>query len=151
MIDTEAKLWAKLDAATKSRGLFTRIETSTVAGVSDVEYVMEPWCGWVELKTCNHPRPGKPYSPHSEFTLSQASWLLAHHNTRFYQSSWLLMGVIGPLTWREYILLEPTQALMLLRGRKIVSGENLCRWTKGVYVCKTMDDVVDQLSNGGRT
>ena len=62
MIGTESKLRQTLDAASDdAKHTLTRIETSTIDGVSDVEYVASPWHGWIELKTANWPRCGKPF------------------------------------------------------------------------------------------
>ena len=119
MIGTESRLWEVLKASVaRFPGRFTRIESGTVDGISDVEYILPPWHGWIELKTLHWPRKGRPFSLHCPFTLSQCSWLLDHHRPADNLRSWLLLGVVGPRTWARFILIRAPLTTHLLEIRQ---------------------------------
>ncbi len=122
MIGTERALWRTLSAASDPRDQLTRIETGvTMTGVSDVEYVFRTTGhhGWVELKTFAIERDDRPFTLHSPFTFAQASWLLLHHMPEHKLVSWLLLGRLGPRTWKEFILVPPDIAVTrLMEGRR---------------------------------
>lgn len=129
MTGTETALWRALSKAQQPRDLFTRIETGgTVGGVSDVEYVLRAsgHHGWIELKTFSTDDDTRAIRLHSPFTFPQASWLLAHHMPERKLISWLLLGRLGPRTWRELILVPPDIAVThLMSGRRTASVEKL--------------------------
>lgn len=129
MIGTEKALWRALSNASQPRDLFTRIETgATAPGVSDVEYVLRDTGqhGWVELKTFATDRDDKSISLHAPFTFAQASWLLSHHMPEHRMYSWLLLGRLGPRTWKELILVPPDIAVTkLMMGRRTASVDKL--------------------------
>lgn len=102
-----------------------RIESGITPGASDVEYAAHVFHGWIELKTAAQPRKGKPYALHCAFTTTQSEWLLQHNDTKQYLRSWLLLGIIGPRTWREFILIDPNNAIALLQGRTGIAHEEL--------------------------
>ena len=129
MIGTETALWRALRGARERRDLFTRVETGeTASGVSDVEYVLRAsgHHGWIELKTFSTERDDRTIRLHSPFTFPQASWLLSHHMPERKLISWLLLGRLGPRTWRELILVPPDIAVThLMSGRSMASVEKL--------------------------
>lgn len=143
MIGTESKLWEALDSHAPNESTFTRIETITRLGVSDVEYALKPWHGWIELKTSSSRRNGR-LTLHSAFTLPQAQWLAVHHDPKHHMRSWLLIGFLGPRTWREFMLLPPNAAIHLVHVRKAPSYI-MMRGHKGVVTCSTMDEVIATL------
>ena len=129
MIGTEAALWRALRGARTRRDLLTRVETGeTASGVSDVEYVLRSsgHHGWIELKTFSTDNETRALRLHSPFTFAQASWLLSHHIPERKLVSWLLLGRLGPRTWRELILVPPDiAATHLMSGRSMASIEKL--------------------------
>lgn len=141
MIGTEAKLWTTLSKHEELFNSLSRIESPITPGASDVEYVCAASSGWIELKTCNAPRLGKHFYLHAPFTPAQANWLLTHHAPAQSLYSYLLLAVLGPRTWKEFLLIEPQQALLLVAGWKGVTNEDL-RSRPGVYQCKTLNDVL---------
>ena len=141
MIGTESKLWKILDQASQDAGVFTRIETSTAVGIADVEYVAQPWHGWLELKTASMPRAGKPFSLHSPFTIAQCSWLVSHNAPRHFLRSWVLIGVIGARRWKQFILLPAQHTVHLIHVRKSPAHEWLLK-RKGVFYSTAIQDIV---------
>lgn len=125
MIGPESRLWTTLaanaTAAQAAHGLdvrsFTRIETATQVGVSDVEYAIDRFCGWIELKTSSVRKETSKLTLHSPFTTSQWRWLSRHHRPSANQRSWLLVGRLGPRTWTEFLLLTPRPAFVLTQMR----------------------------------
>ena len=147
MIGTEQRLWRIMKTETDlTPHKFTRIETSTVEGVADVEYVAHPWQGWIELKTANLPRIGRAFFLHSPFTLAQCSWLLAHDAPKYHMRSWLLLGLIGSRTWKGFVLFPATMTTHLLHVRKSPAHDWLLN-RKGVKLCTKMHEVVQLLSD----
>jgi hypothetical protein len=146
MIGTEQRLWKvlKRSADAVKKDSFTRIETATVDGVSDVEYVLYPWHGWVELKTVTWPRQGKPFSLHTPFTLAQCTWLLNHDNVGLHMRSWLLIGVVGARTWKRFILVPANLSTFLLHVRKAPAHEKLLGMA-GIISADNTDDIVYQI------
>lgn len=141
----EQKLWEKLrNAAQGVRGeRFTRIETSTVDGVSDVEYVTAQWHGWIELKVSHTPTLKPPYVLGSTFTLDQSRWLLEHHRPHRGLRSWLLIGFASTRAsrWREFLLLDARLAfrvIVLAGGDKEERGLSRCRHTRIESVLNTV-------------
>lgn len=102
-----------------------RIESPITPGASDVVYVGHKYHGWIELKTTQKPRPRRPFSLHSPYTLTQNEWLLAHNDPKQSLRSWLLLGIIGPRTWRGFVLVDPKNSVALLQGRKGIPHEEL--------------------------
>jgi hypothetical protein len=148
VISTEQRLWQvvkkqtdKLPAVT-----YTRIETGTIDGVSDIEYVAPPWCGWIELKTARMPRAGKPFSLQSDFTLLQCDWLLRHHVLSQRLRSWVLLGVVGQRTWKEFVLFPAPLTTYLLRARKGPAHEWLLA-RKGVVCCGAIREAIAAISS----
>lgn len=129
MIGTEKALWRALSNASGPRDLLTRVETGmTAGGVSDIEYVFRTTGhhGWLELKTFATDRDDRPISLHTPFTFAQASWLMAHHMPELKMYSWLLLGRLGPRTWKELILVPPDiAAVKLMMGRRTASVDKL--------------------------
>jgi len=124
MIGTEKALWRSLSKASEPRDLLTRIETGeTASGVSDIEYVFRHTGrhGWVELKTFSTDRNDKPITLHTPFTFGQASWLLAHNIPEQKLFSYLLLGRLGPRTWREMFLVPADIAVtkMMMKRRPL--------------------------------
>lgn len=146
MIGTESRLWEVLQgAAREARGRFTRIETAaTSAGVADVEYVLLPWHGWIELKTCAPPRRGRPFNLHCPFTISQCSWLVSHHAPAHRLRSYVLIGVTGPRTWSRFVLVSAPASTHLLATRKGLAHEKLLT-AKGVWSATTLQGVIAAL------
>lgn len=145
MIGTESRLWQVMEHAVSQcykDACFTRVESPITPGCSDVEYTrMGPWKGWIELKTANVPRARRGVRLHSPFTFAQAAWLLTHQNEKTWQRSWLLIGLIGPRTWRSFVLVDPVQALKLLSVRKSEAHEEFFA-RKGVHMLKSMKEVL---------
>lgn len=138
---TEAALWKYI-----KRDGMARVETGmTAAGVSDVEYVLGTWHGWVELKAVLPPRVRKPYTLHTPFTVPQLQWLVRHHIPRQRLRSWLLLGVAGAQTWRELVLLPPPQAVHLLNVRTPVAHEFI-NGRPGVVRCTGAEDLYHALT-----
>lgn len=147
MIGTESRLWQMLRDNVGEHyadAHFARIESPITPGCSDVHYALQPWTGWIELKTASKPRPHKPLSLHSPLTLAQASWLLHHRDTQNYQRSWLLIGLLGPRTWRGFLLVAPVPALKLLKVRKGEPFEDFLLRPE-VYPLPTIKDVLKRI------
>jgi hypothetical protein len=148
MIGTESKLWQHLRteiAEQVPRAAFDRIESPITPGASDVHYVMKPWSGWIELKTAAWPRRiNRGITLHSPFSLSQLGWLLMHHDRAHHLRSWLLIGIIGPRTWRNFLLCEPTPSTRLLAIRKATALE-LFLTLPGVYNIPDIKNVVARI------
>lgn len=128
MIGTEQKLWQRMrDTAPKALEM-TRIETPTRAGVSDVEYVVRGGVhGWIELKTSSTKNESSLLTLHTPLTLQQLTWLLSHHNPKTHLCSWLLIGFLGPRTWRMFMLVPPKHATGLLHMRRAPLLHDLLR------------------------
>lgn len=149
MIGTETKLWQTLHKAADAAHLYTRIETSTAAGVADVEYVAAPWHGWIELKTCAVLRETSRLTLESPYTLAQLGWLLKHHDPAHRLRSWLLVGFRGARTWREWWLLSPRASVALVHVRKAPSVREM-RERKGIVYGATAQDVVNAVATAPR-
>lgn len=156
-VKTESDLWDGLDemlfalqGTLPKRSVFTRIESgATSLGISDIEYVLPPWHGWIELKVCALPFPGRPYSPRSVFTMQQAAWLLAHHQPENCLRSWLLLGVVKDNRWNHFVLFPPPQALRLRDNAKSPLAYEMIGGLGGVIRVETLKDVVGQLQSQG--
>ena len=147
MNGTESRLWDKMkehDAVLKS---LRRIESPITPGASDVEYVGARQHGWIELKTAAQPRKGRPYSLHCDFTVAQSEWLLAHDHPPTNLRSFLLIGILGPRTWREFVLIDARNSIALIKGRDGVPHEELLK-RKGVDVFVVMRQLIDRLDKG---
>jgi len=134
----------------KQRHLFTslrRIESPITPGASDVEYVSSHVQGWIELKTCDNPRKGKQFYLHCSFTPAQGEWLMQHHAPERNLRSYMLLAVLGPRTWKEFLLLEPSCAMLLVAGWRGIPHEDL-RKRKGVRTFGTMGEVAKVISEG---
>lgn len=121
---TETALWASLAGALRSRLVpdgkrlrFTRIECTTMLGVSDVEYIATPYNGWIELKVADYRGENNPLRLHEPLKATQLEWLITHSDYPHNLSSYLLVGVLGATTWRELLLLPAGQAATLLHNR----------------------------------
>lgn len=144
---TETKLWK----AIRCEGM-TRIESGgTHEGIADVEYVLPPWHGWLELKITYWPRkPRDPFYLQSPYTLMQAIWLLKHQRPTEHLRSWLLLGV-GDTTgsrWSAFILIPPKVALRLMEGRK-PPGHMVLLKLPGVRL-DTRQSLIDYLKGKGK-
>lgn len=128
MNGTESKLWRRMAEMNEALGYpirsLRRFESPITPGASDVEYVAKKYCGWIELKTCSMPRAERPFTLHCAFTVAQSEWLLSHSMTKC-QRSWLMLGVLGPRTWRRFILVDPENAIALIAGRDGIPHEEL--------------------------
>lgn len=138
MISTEKRLWQVIKRGAKKHPThkYTRIETVTVDGVSDVEYSAPPWHGWLELKAANMPGVGRPFRLHSDFTLAQCSWLIAHHTPRNRIRSWMLIGIIGKRTWQGFVLISAPLTTHLIKGRKGCPHEQLFSYDGVRWFCE---------------
>ena len=145
MIGTESKLWKSLSQHNEEFISLERVESPITPGVSDVEYVARDRSGWVELKTCHAPRPGKRFTLHSPLTTAQVKWLLNHHTPTQHLYSYLLLAVLGTSTWKEFLVVEPSQSVLLVAGWKGVANEEL-RARPGVWSCTKIQDVVEIVS-----
>ena len=149
MIGTESKLWKRMTDVnaeggwTRLRSL-DRIESPITPGASDIVYSGRVNSGWIELKTASWPRAGRAFTLHSPFTAAQSTWLLSHHNPAHNQRSYLLLGIIGPRTWREFILFDARTAVALLQGRAGVPHEKLLKRI-GVRQFSSMSDLIEAL------
>lgn len=132
MIATEAKLWRHMCNEIHFDWTFDRIESPITPGASDVTYVSSEASGWVELKTAKWPRPGKPLRLRCEFSIAQASWLLAHHKPHLKLNSYLLIGILGPTTWARFLLCDAPAALIFMEGRPRVALDQILSST-GVH------------------
>jgi hypothetical protein len=149
MIGTESKLWQSMSRYREQFKSLTRIESPIVCGIPDVEYVSPFAHGWIELKTASPPLKGKKYFLHSYFTLAQSSWLLSHHQPTNNLRSYLLLGVLGPRTWRRFVLLEPNAALLLVKGWVGIPHEEL-ESRPGVIVTRSIEEVMARISSKRR-
>lgn len=146
MIGTESKLWQLTKSTIERQGLkdtyrLTRVESgATKAGISDVEYVVPRWHGWVEYKVSSSRASGKVILHHA-FSLSQWEWLLHHHEPAMRMRSWVLIGFTGVRSWREFMLVPAPAAGLLLHVREAPTFTKLEN-TAGVEVCDTMVDVI---------
>ena len=154
MSGTESALWEHLlrAAGRKPAQAFVkslaRIETgSTRGGVSDVEYVIDRWHGWVELKTASVVREDSLLSLHCPFTLQQYQWLVTHHAPADRMRSWLLIGRMGPRTWLEWFLLPPSASVQFLHVRKPPTLGSVRRGLHAVR-CENATEVLWHLSGG---
>ncbi len=147
MIGTESKLWRSMSRYREQFKSLTRIESPIVCGIPDVEYVSPFANGWIEIKTASPPLKGKKYFLHSYFTMAQCSWLLSHHQPSNNLRSYLLLGVLGPRTWRRFVLLEPKAALLLVKGWVGIAHEEL-ETRAGVIVARSMDEVMGRIAIG---
>lgn len=144
---TEQHLWHALrDAVRVVEGArFTRFENALEVGVSDVEYVLRPWHGWVELKVSATVREASPLRFGHELTAEQCSWLLAHHYPRRYLRSWVLVGMYGRgLGWKGFMLLPATSTTQFLRSTQ---PSVLSLRAQGHLMHRDMTSVVRELVN----
>ena len=144
MISTESKLWQHLVGEVEHQepdAAFHRFESPITPGASDVHYVTAHWCGWIELKTAAWPRGKDPLRLHSPFTLAQATWSLNHHAPQRHLRSWLLVGIIGPRTWKGFVLCNPANAVQLLNVRSSMPLQRFLLRV-GVYHHVSIVDVV---------
>lgn len=145
---TEQHLWHALRDATRTvvGARFTRFERALEAGVSDVEYVLRPWHGWVELKVSGTVRAESPLRFGHALTAEQASWLHAHHDPRWWLRSWVLVGLYGGgvTGWRGFLLLPAPASLQFLRT---VQPSVLSLQEQGYRVHRDMTCVVRALVN----
>ena len=159
MIATESRLWQKLaEAAILVRGdpaevgrlnvrSLSRIETpSTQNGVSDVEYAINRYSGWIELKTSSIKRDESKLTFHAPFTTAQYTWIRTHHLPSYYQRSWLLVGRMGVRTWSEWLLIPPRPALLLTQMRVAPSLLHI-REQRGVHSFLTAREVLSFLGD----
>lgn len=145
---TERQLWDTLQRALQRAGYAggaTRFEVTTAEGVSDVEYVLAGWHGWVELKVSPVVRLTSLLRFGSPFTAGQCAWLLAHHNPRRHLRSWLLIGMYdGRGAWAEFMLLPAPATPALLRSSPTLA---IVRAATGVGRCAEIECVVDRLTS----
>lgn len=138
---TEEQLWSTLKRNMDGHGVdMTRIETSTVDGVSDVEYVTRPYHGWLELKVApTNSRKGELRLSH-QLTLEQYRWLLRHDNVTWHLRSWVLVGLGGNARWRGFLLVPAMYAWP-------VCGESARPHIKDLddWHCPTVEDVFSTL------
>lgn len=149
MIGTEKRLWATLKATNEksedARMKMTRIETSTVTGVSDIEYVSPKtgWHGWIELKTSSTKKLDAAIRLHHPLSLQQLAWLVSHNAPQYHLRSWLLVGFLGARTWREFALLAPPVAGYLSEfSPQRVSKEHLAN-KRGCVFVKHAEEALD--------
>jgi hypothetical protein len=149
---TEKALWTRLQGValeTSSRtetGMhFTRIECSSALGVSDVEYVMLPRHGWIELKAATSKGDSKPLRLHEPFKATQAQWLISHHSPANNLHSFLLVGIMGQREWKEYLVLTARASLALLH-RRLAPTYGTLKQTPGVVHCTNMKSVLRAIS-----
>lgn len=152
MNGTEARLWKVLSGAANANGYedsFTRVESSTVDGISDVEYVIKgkPWHGWIELKTVNMPLMRRPFSLHTPFTLAQMAWLIRHDDHAHYLRSWLMLGVIGARTWKYFVLVPAKLSIYFVNVRKGTPHEILLSMP-GVLITNDIKEVLTTICQG---
>lgn len=108
---TEAQLWRTFEGAARGTDVeLTRIETSTVVGVSDVEYVTPLWHGWIETKVALTKRDTTPLKCTHPLTLEQYGWIVRHHGVTRSLRSWVLIGLGGAPRWRGFLLVPAPQA-----------------------------------------
>lgn len=115
---TERQLWQTFYRALDRRllrGGAWRFEVLTQTGVSDVEYVLCGWHGWIELKVSTTRDEDAPLRFGSPFTVEQCTWLLAHHDPRRFLRSWLLIGFGAGARWRQLLLVPAPDSILLLR------------------------------------
>lgn len=140
---TESDLWSSV----KTEGL-TRIESGgTQTGISDIEYVLAPWHGWIEMKVAYVPaRKNKPLRFRHPLQYDQLGWLIKHHKPGNYLRSWVLVGLasLRAVEWRGFLLVAPPQAVHILEGREkpyedliesgavklFVTAESVINWMK---------------------
>lgn len=118
MSATEQGMWRALrDAADLRREVksFARVESAaTRTGITDAEYVVGGWHGWLEFKVCTTQRDTARVAFGHEFTWAQAQWLLDHHDPAVHLRSWLIIGHPGPARWREWWAVTAPSALRLV-------------------------------------
>jgi hypothetical protein len=142
MIATENKLWSGLKKFEDEFKSLQRVESPITPGASDVEYVTTRRSGWIELKTCHMPRPGKRFSLHCPLSTTQVEWLLTHHNPSQSLHSYVLLAVMGKTTWQEFVVVEPQIAVFLVAGWKGLPHEEL-RQKFGFWSCLELRQVVN--------
>jgi hypothetical protein len=150
MMRTEKQLWKSIDreqGTTATRYLgekFTRIETGTALGVSDVEYVTHDWHGWIELKVSLTVGETSRITFGSEFTAEQWNWLTLHHRPKQNLRSWLLIGFGGTARWRSLLLVAPMSAIPFLSLSEAPSLQAIQR-RPGVYRARTLAEALDRI------
>lgn len=152
MADTEQGMWKALrdTAANKAGGLvkLTRIETGdTALGVSDVEYINQTYCGWIENKVLVTSRSTSTFMFNSPFTLQQFQWLVEHHRPKRNILSWLLVGKPkASQGWESWFMLPAPCTHRLLKTLRPTTGEVL-HWPE-VVVVTTPSEVLQRLAQG---
>lgn len=153
MMKTEKQLWKSIDrevtgAASLHPGeRFTRIETATALGVSDVEYVTRDWHGWIELKVSLTVGEASRIALGSSFTAEQWNWLTLHHRPSQNLRSWLLIGFGGAVRWRGLLLVAPMSAIPFLSVSDAPSLQAIQR-RPGVYQARTIAEALARVRGG---
>jgi len=134
VIGTEQKLWEAMRRECPQGLKLARIETATHDGVADVEYVSRTASGWIELKTSSAVRTLRLHHP---LSVQQMQWVIEHHAPTRNLRSYVLIGILGPRTWRGLVLLEPPAIAFVVKGRKTtalakVLAHPKARWFKNV-------------------
>lgn len=102
-------------AARREVKSLTRVESAaTRIGITDAEYVVGGWHGWLEFKVCTTQRDTARMAFGHEFTWEQAQWLLDHHDPAVRLRSWLVIGHPGAQQWREWWVLTAPSALRVV-------------------------------------
>lgn len=146
-VKTERHLWAALQRVLHAQrvvGHASRFEVTTQTGVSDVEYVLNGWHGWVELKVSATARDDSPLRLGHALTAEQCAWLLSHHVPMRHLRSWMLIGLGGRSGgWRGFVLLPAPATPRFLRPVAPSLG-GLRR--DGFEMLRTIDAVVQRLT-----
>lgn len=147
---TEAKLWQAIQRQPLRDLAFTRIESPTTLGISDLEYVGRAAHGWVELKVARQPSQAlvdRVVRLPEPLSVEQSIWLMNHHRPRIHLVSWLLIGLHGDSArWERLVLVDPLVAALVSMGR-ITWRELLSHRTTQPYL--SIDKALVCINQGG--
>lgn len=116
-------MWDKLRAVVREPDHVTRIETSTALGVSDVEYVIGTYHGWLELKRSTAKLSSSKIALSTDYTTQQYQWLLAHHRPQNNLCSFLVIGRMFKAPVVEWFVIPAIHTAMVLLVKDL-------RWTQ---------------------
>lgn len=149
MTRTEQDLWRVLRSAGDAAGYpsraLTRFEVITANGVSDVEYVLAPYHGWIELKVSPTQRDDSLLRTGAPFTADQCQWLVSHHAPSHYMRSWLLIGMYSQRAWGDLILVPAPRTPRFMTGELTLAQVR----QRAAVIARDMAEIIWALTTEG--